>query len=133
VAVCRRHRRQDCKHWLQLRSIVSDLAVIVETMYLHEYRTYAIEMIDQVYDREGMDVPLEVAMINSLGYVNGTKVTKEIIEKNPGWTKDTTRFEIWNAITTAAAAKDIFVHPDVHIHKAKWCCSSAGKCLQEST
>jgi endoglucanase len=88
-------------------------------------------MIDQVYDREGMDVPLEVAMINALGYANGTKVTKEIVEKNPGWTKDTTRFEIWNAITTAAAAKDIFVHPDVHIHKAKWCCSSAGKYLQK--
>lgn len=87
-------------------------------------------MIDQVYDREGMDVPLEVAMINALGYVNGTKVTKEIVEKNPGWTKDTTRFEIWDAITKTAAAKNIFVHPDVHIHKAQWCCSSAGECLE---
>jgi hypothetical protein len=28
-------------------------------------------MIDQVYDRNGTDVPLEVAMINALGYVNG--------------------------------------------------------------
>jgi endoglucanase len=86
-------------------------------------------MIDEIYDREGMDIPLEVAMITALGYANGTKVTKEIIEKNPGWTKDTTRFEIWNAITTAAAAKDIYVHPDVHIHKAKWCCSSAGNLI----
>lgn len=34
-------------------------------------RGYAIEMIDQVYDRNGSDVPLEVAMINALGYVNG--------------------------------------------------------------
>lgn len=84
-------------------------------------------MIDQIYDREGMDVPLEVAMINGLGYANGTKVTKEIVDKNPGWTKDTTRFEIWDAITKAAAEKNIFVHPDVHIHKAQWCCSSAGE------
>ena len=70
-------------------------------------------MVDQIYEREGMDIPLEVAMINALGYANGTRVTKEIIEKNPGWTKDTTRFEIWDAITTAAAAKNIVVHPDV--------------------
>lgn len=87
-------------------------------------------MIDQIYDREGLDVPLEVAMIDALGYVNGTKVTREIVDKNPGWTKDTTRFEIWDAITTAAAKKNIFVNPDVHIHKAQWCCSKAGKPFQ---
>jgi len=86
-------------------------------------------MVDQIYDREGMDVPLEVSLISGLGYVNGTKVTKEIIEKNPGWTKDTTRFEIWNDLATAAAAKNIYVNPDVHIHKAQWCCSSAGRSL----
>lgn len=34
-------------------------------------RGYAIEMVDQVYDRNGTDVPLEVALINALGYVNG--------------------------------------------------------------
>lgn len=28
-------------------------------------------MVDQVYDRNGTDVPLEVAMISALGYVNG--------------------------------------------------------------
>lgn len=90
------------------------------------YRPYAIEMVDQIYERDGLDVPLEVGMINALGYTNGTKVTKEIVEKNPSWTKDTTRFEIWDDITKAAAAKNIFVNPDVHIHKAQWCCSSGG-------
>lgn len=33
--------------------------------------TYAIEMVDQIYERDGKDVPLEVAMINGLGYANG--------------------------------------------------------------
>jgi endoglucanase len=28
-------------------------------------------MVDQVYYRNGTDVPLEVAMISALGYVNG--------------------------------------------------------------
>jgi hypothetical protein len=84
---------------------------------------YAIEMIDQVYDRNGVDVPLEVGLINALGYVNGTKVTNEIIEKNPGWTAQTTRFEIWSDIARIAATKGIFISPDVHTGKAQWCCS----------
>lgn len=84
---------------------------------------YAIEMIDQVYDRNGSDVPLEVALINALGYVNGTRITNEIIAKNPGWTSQTTRFEIWSDITRLAATKGLFVSPDVHVGKAKWCCS----------
>ena len=33
--------------------------------------TYAIEMVDQIYERDGKDVPLAVAMINGLGYANG--------------------------------------------------------------
>lgn len=46
----------------------------LEDVSTNLHRGYAIEMIDQVYDRNGTDVPLEVAMINALGYVNGTKV-----------------------------------------------------------
>jgi hypothetical protein len=80
-------------------------------------------MIDQVYDRNGTDVPLEVALINALGYVNGTKVTNEIIAKNPGWTSQTTRFEIWSDIASLAESKGIFISPDVHVGKAQWCCS----------
>lgn len=86
-------------------------------------RGYAVEMIDQIYDRNGVDVPLEIAMINGLGYVNGTKVTNEIIARNTGWTSQTTRFEIWSDITRIAATKGIFISPDVHTGKAKWCCS----------
>jgi endoglucanase len=84
---------------------------------------YAIEMIDQIYDRNGEDVPLEVAMINALGYINGTKVTNEIIQRNPSWTSQTTRFEIWGDIARIAATKGIFISPDVHTGKAQWCCS----------
>lgn len=80
-------------------------------------------MVDQVYDRDGQDVPLEVAMIQALGYVNGTKVTNEIVAKNPSWTRETTRFEIWSDIATIATEKGIFIHPDVHVGKAQWCCS----------
>ncbi|KAI1381133.1 glycoside hydrolase family 5 protein [Hypoxylon crocopeplum] len=84
---------------------------------------YAIQMIDEVYDRGGEDVPLEVAMIMALGYENGTKITNEIIEKNPTWTRETTRFEIWSDIASIAASKGVYIHPDVHVGKAQWCCS----------
>jgi endoglucanase len=33
--------------------------------------TYAIEMVDQIYERNGSDVGLEITMINGLGYENG--------------------------------------------------------------
>jgi hypothetical protein len=67
-------------------------------------------MVDQIYEREGMDIPLEVAMINALGYANGTRVTKEIIEKNPGWTKDSKiAYKIAYPVTFALII--IFSHP----------------------
>lgn len=86
--------------------------------------TYAIEQINEIYIRNGSDVPLEVAMIQGLGYENGTKVTQQIIAKNPTWNATTTRFEIWDHITRVAAEKQIYIHPDVHVNdKAGWCCS----------
>jgi endoglucanase len=79
---------------------------------------YAIEMIDQVYDRNGINVPLEMALINAFGYVSDAKVTNEIVEKNPGWSAPTTRFEIWGDIARIAATRGIFATSDVHTGKA---------------
>ncbi|KAH3976000.1 hypothetical protein HBI17_042240 [Parastagonospora nodorum] len=106
--------------WASAEEILDDIASVG---FNYIRMGYAIEMIDQVYDRNGEDVPLEVAMIHALGYINGTKVTNEIIQKNPGWTTQTTRFEIWSDITRIAATKGIFISPDVHVGKAQWCCS----------
>lgn len=85
--------------------------------------TYAIEMVDQVYLHNGADVSLEVAMIDALGYENGTKVTQEIVARNPSWNSTTTRFQIWDDIARLAAERQIYIHPDVHVGKAQWCCS----------
>ncbi|KAH8677741.1 glycoside hydrolase superfamily [Xylariales sp. PMI_506] len=84
---------------------------------------YAIEMVDDVYERDGDDVPLELAMILALGRENGTRVTSEIVARNPRWTAQTTRFEIWSDIADLALERGIFIHPDVHVSKAQWCCS----------
>ncbi|KAF2711032.1 glycoside hydrolase family 5 protein, partial [Pleomassaria siparia CBS 279.74] len=106
--------------WASAEEILEDIASVG---FNYIRMGYAIQMIDQVYDRNGVDVPLEVAMINALGYVNGTKVTNAIVAKNPGWTSQTTRFEIWSDVARIAATKGIFISPDVHTGKAQWCCS----------
>ncbi|KAL6707749.1 hypothetical protein ACN47E_003870 [Coniothyrium glycines] len=106
--------------WASAEEILSDIAGVG---FNYIRMGYAIEMIDQVYDRNGSDVPLEVALIDALGYFNGTKVTNEIVARNPNWTSQTTRFEIWTDITRIAATKGIFISPDVHVQKAQWCCS----------
>lgn len=80
-------------------------------------------MVDQIYERDGQDVSLELSMTMGLGLENGTKVTQQIIKHNPRWTAATTRFEVWSDIVTMAHKKKIFVHPDLHVGKAMWCCS----------
>lgn len=80
-------------------------------------------MVDEIYDRGGADVPLELALISALGYANGTRVTNDIVARNPIWTRDTPRFKIWNDIARLAARKGIFIHPDTHVGKAQACCS----------
>ncbi|ORY64183.1 glycoside hydrolase superfamily [Pseudomassariella vexata] len=103
---------------------VDDILDMIQSVGFNFIRMgYAIQMVDEIYDRNGEDVPLDVAMIMAVGYENGTKITNEIISKNPGWTAQTTRFEIWSDIADAALKKGIFIHPDVHVGKAMWCCS----------
>ncbi|KAI5854072.1 glycoside hydrolase family 5 protein [Durotheca rogersii] len=106
--------------WKSAEAIVDD---IVSVGFNYIRMGYAIQMVDEIYERGGEDVPLEVAMIVALGYENGTRVTDEIVARNPGWTRQTTRFEIWSDITRIAATRGVYVHPDVHVSKAQWCCS----------
>lgn len=72
-------------------------------------------MVDQIYQRNGEDVSLELSMIMGLGIDNGTRVTHQVVEKNPNWTTETTRFEIWSDIVDMAYDKKLFVHPDLHV------------------
>ena len=93
-------------------SSVDDILDLVKSVGFNFIRlTYAIEAVDQIYERDGQDVPIEVALISGLGYANGTKVTNEMIAKNAGWTKDTKRFEIWDTIAQKAAEREIYIHP----------------------
>jgi endoglucanase len=54
--------------WASIEDILSQ----VQSVGFNFIRlTYAIEMVDQIYERNGSDVGLEITMINALGYENG--------------------------------------------------------------
>ena len=53
-------------------SSIEDILSQVQSVGFNFIRlTYAIEMVDQIYERNGSDVGLEITMINALGYENG--------------------------------------------------------------
>ncbi|KAI3338544.1 glycoside hydrolase family 5 protein [Ustulina deusta] len=108
--------------WKSAADILDDVASVG---FNYIRMGYAIQMIDEIYDRNGHDVPMIDALTAALGSSNGTRVAKDIVSKNPGWTIRTTRFEIWSDIARTALQKGIFIHPDVHVGKGQWCCSHA--------
>lgn len=56
--------------------------------------TYAIQMIDRIYENDGSDVSLETAFIAALGETNGTTVLNQVLANNPSFTAETTRLEV---------------------------------------
>lgn len=84
--------------------------------------TYAIEMVDQIYGNDGVDIPLSTAFVEGLGSENGTKVLGQVLANNPSFTESTTRLEVFDAIAAECAKQEIFVHLDNHISSGEWCC-----------
>lgn len=83
--------------------------------------TFAIEMIDDHYSNNPNQT-LEKSVINALGQANGTKVLGQILEKNPQFTKDSTRLEVWDAVGKELSKQGVIIHLDNHVSKAFWCC-----------
>ncbi|KAH9859602.1 hypothetical protein IAQ61_011383 [Plenodomus lingam] len=83
--------------------------------------TFAIEMIDDIYNNSPNQT-LEKSVINALGQTNGTVVLNQILKKNPEFTKDTTRLEVWDAVGKELSNQGVIIHLDNHVSKAFWCC-----------
>ncbi|ERS98824.1 hypothetical protein HMPREF1624_04014 [Sporothrix schenckii ATCC 58251] len=86
--------------------------------------TYAIQMIDEIYDNGGQDVTIATALTKALGATNGPKVLAQILAKNPSFTASTTRLQVFDAVAAALHKAHIYVHLDNHISRAEWCCST---------
>ncbi|KAJ3546474.1 hypothetical protein NM208_g1988 [Fusarium decemcellulare] len=92
---------------LQYRS-VAQIVSKIKSLGMNAVRlTYAIEMIDQIYDNDGKDIDLETTFIQGLGQSNGTKVLQQVFD----------------AIAAELARRKIYILLDNHMSKAKWCCS----------
>ena len=83
--------------------------------------TFAIEMVDD-YLNNSPNQTLEKSFINALGQTNGTKVLDQILEKNPEFTKNTTRLKVWDAVAKELSSQGVIIHLDNHVSKAFWCC-----------
>ncbi|KAF4454303.1 Beta-16-galactanase, partial [Fusarium albosuccineum] len=104
---------------LQYRSVAQIVSQIKSSGMNAVRLTYAIEMIDQIYDNDGKDIDLETTFIQGLGQSNGTKVLQQVLKHNPRFTKKTTRLQA----TAELARRKIYILLDNHMSKAKWCCS----------
>lgn len=108
---------------LQYRSI-SDIMAMLKGLGINSIRlTYAIEMIDQIEDNAGQDVPIQAAFVDALGQGNGTAIFEKVLSLNPSFSNDTTRLEVFDAIAAEAQQNEIFIHLDNHLSKAGWCCT----------
>ena len=74
-----------------IQTIVSD----IKSLGMNVVRlTYAIQMIDQIYDNDGDDIDLQTAFVDALGDDNGTSVLAAVLANNPQFTESTKRLEV---------------------------------------
>ncbi|ROV88185.1 hypothetical protein VSDG_09285 [Cytospora chrysosperma] len=110
---------------LQYQSVASIIAKLKEVNMNVIRLTYAIEMIDQIYDNDGVDIPISQAFVDALGETNGTTVYNQVLAANPDFSPNITRLEVFDAIAEECAANEIYVHLDNHISQGTWCCNTA--------
>ncbi|PIB02826.1 hypothetical protein CB0940_11967 [Cercospora beticola] len=110
---------------LQYNSI-ANIVSFIKSLNMNVVRlTYAIEMIDDIFSNSP-NQSLQNTLINALGDTNGRKVLAQVLKNNPGFTKDTTRLQVFDAVAAELAKQKIWVHLDNHVSKAEWCCGSDG-------
>jgi hypothetical protein len=78
---------------LQYSSIES-IVTKIKSLGMNVIRlTYAIEMIDDIYEN-GSDIKLETSFIKALGTSSGTAVYNSVLKQNPQFNDATTRLEV---------------------------------------
>ncbi|KUI66141.1 Endoglucanase [Cytospora mali] len=109
---------------LQYQSVANIVAKLKEINMNVIRLTYAIELIDQIYENDGVDIPISQAFVEALGETNGTAVYNEVLAANPDFSPNITRLEVFDAVAAECAANEIYVHLDNHISQGTWCCNT---------
>jgi hypothetical protein len=103
-------------------SSVEDIVSWFPKLGLNSVRMpFAIEMVDDHLENSP-DQTLEKSVLNAIPGTNGTDVLNSILEKNPQFTKNTTRLQVWNAVGKELSRQGVIIHLDNHVSKAFWCC-----------
>lgn len=79
---------------LQYQSVASIVAKLKEAGVNVIRLTYAIELIDQIYEHDGVDVPISTAFTEALGKTNGTVIYDRVLAANPSFAANITRLEV---------------------------------------
>lgn len=79
---------------LQYQSVANIVAKLTEAGVNVIRLTYAIELIDQIYENGGVDVPISTAFAEALGETDGAAVFQEVLKANPSFSEDITRLEV---------------------------------------
>lgn len=79
---------------LQYQSIAAIVAKLKSAGVNAIRLTYAIEMIDQIYDNGGADITVAAALEEALGATNGSRVLAEVLAANPSFGENVTRLEV---------------------------------------
>ncbi|KAJ3545586.1 hypothetical protein NM208_g2440 [Fusarium decemcellulare] len=87
--------------------------------------TFAIQLVDEIYENGGQDIDLKTAFEKGLGQENGTIVLRKVLENNPSFTAETTRLEVYDAIAAECLRQQVYINLDNHISSAEWCCGGA--------
>jgi endoglucanase len=82
---------------------------------------FAIQMVDD-YLANSPNQTLEKSVLNAIPGTNGTKVLNLILQKNPEFTKNTTRLQVWDAVGKELSRQGVIIHLDNHVSRAFWCC-----------
>lgn len=85
---------------LQYQSVANIVAKLTEAGVNVIRLTYAIELIDQIYENGGVDVPISTAFAEALGDTDGAAVFQEVLKANPSFSENITRLEVSGKCTT---------------------------------
>lgn len=80
-------------------------------------------MVDQILDKGG-DLSIQESFTAALGAVNGAAVVGKILGKNPQFTRNTTRLQVFDAVAAELAGQGVYLHLDNHMSRATWCCGT---------
>ena len=103
-------------------SSVQDIVSWFPKLGLNSVRMpFAIQMVDD-YLANSPNQTLEKSVLNAIPGTNGTDALNSILEKNPQFTKNTTRLQVWDAVGKELSRQGVIIHLDNHVSKAFWCC-----------